>query len=337
MARTKSANLKQHISGLLDVAERGKALATYDSESVRRRMAQLSKEGTLARPLPRLFARAEYWSSLNPRDRLLHKMRGLTQLDSGIVFAGTSSAVAYGLDVSYWLLERPVLAVLRRAHSRSSDDICRLAVDGDTPTMAMGMRVTSFGRTLFDCLRLLPFREALVVADSALRMLGNDPSRLMETLEPYRGKRGYNKTCLVAKWADGLSANGGESLARAFFIEHGYLLPRLQVRIPDPIDGRTNYYADFFWELPDGGAVIGELDGRLKYRDQAMTGGRDVVDVLADERLRESRISATGALVMRFSIKDLETSGMMGTLLERFGISKVVESWLDDGDEELAG
>ena len=66
--------------------------------------------------------------------------------------------------------------------------------------------------------------------------------------------------------------------------------------------------------------MLGELDGREKYENQAMTKGRDAVQVLADERLRESRVSASGAKIMRFSFAEAVKPARMKHLLKAFGV-----------------
>ena len=108
----------------------------------------------------------------------------------------------------------------------------------------------------------------------------------------------------------------------------------------DPLERRRRYRADFLWTLPDGSQVIGEFDGREKYVNPEMTGGRDVVDVLADERLRESRISACGAPIMRFSYRDVCDRRFFDRLLRTFRIPHVMRtldgrSWVETGASSL--
>lgn len=56
---------------------------------------------------------------------------------------------------------------------------------------------------------------------------------------------------------------------------------------------------DFWWPQC---RVVGELDGRVRYRADVVPGTRDGVDpadVVWREKLREDRIRATGATVVR--------------------------------------
>jgi len=73
---------------------------------------------------------------------------------------------------------------------------------------------TSVERTLVDCLRSLPFDEALAVADSALRHRSLAKTRLVELADGIRGP-GAPQARDVAREASGLAANPFESALRA--------------------------------------------------------------------------------------------------------------------------
>ena len=105
-------------------------------------------------------------------------------------------------------------------------------------------------------------------------------------------------------------------------IEQGFMVPQLQVKIPNLIEGIGSYYADFFWELSDGTQVAGELDGLDKYCDPTMTGGRSVTQVMSEERRRESRLGAAGLKVVRFSFAEVEDVAKFSRLLEAYGIPR---------------
>ena len=67
--------------------------------------------------------------------------------------------------------------------------------------------------------------------------------------------------------------------------------------------------------------MAGELDGRQKYVDPTMTRGRATVDLLADERLRESRLTRV-ARVVRFSFADVCNADYFERLLDSFRIPR---------------
>ena len=96
-------------------------------------------------------------------------------------------------------------------------------VDGDR---------TSPDRTLADCLRTLPFAEALAVADSALRE-GYPPARLQALARDLRGP-GAARARRTAALADGRAANPFESALRAICLEVVGLDVVPQVTIRDP-------------------------------------------------------------------------------------------------------
>jgi hypothetical protein len=84
--------------------------------------------------------------------------------------------------------------------------------------------VTSPQRTLVDCMRNLPWDEALVIADSALRAGDITKSELVELAAGTRG-RGRTRIMAVAEAATAKSANIFESTLRAF----AELVPGLDV------------------------------------------------------------------------------------------------------------
>lgn len=90
---------------------------------------------------------------------------------------------------------------------------------------------TSPERTLVDCLRSLPFDEALVVADSALRTGTFTSARLIQVAGAVRGP-GARQVRRVAALASPKPANPFESVLRALAIEAG-LTPRPQQKIGD--------------------------------------------------------------------------------------------------------
>lgn len=186
-----------------------------------------------------------------------------------------------------------------------------------------GIRVTPLVRTVFDCCRRYPVRKCLGVADSALRLLQQDSSRLKEQFRAFpRQSKGRKQANIIASMANPLSENGGESLARATMIMLGYQTPQLQVEKSDPVDGST-YRLDFLWMLPNGTEIAGELDGHEKYVNPKMTYGKPAEDILIDERLRESRINALGIPVARFSMKDVSNPSRFARILDAFGIPRI--------------
>lgn len=102
--------------------------------------------------------------------------------------------------------------------------------------------VTTKERTLVDCLRTLPFDEALTIADSALRHRDVTRSRLLLVARLARGP-GSTQIRMVAGHASGKAANPFESVLRALAIQAGLavrpqvtLLVGAQLLRPDLVD-----------------------------------------------------------------------------------------------------
>ena len=102
----------------------------------------------------------------------------------------------------------------------------------DLPIGDMCQGVTTPLRTVVDCARVLPFDEALAVADSALRARAVTPSELTHVATSLRGN-GSGQVRRVARLADGRAANPFESVLRALAIEEGFdLTPQLELTAP---------------------------------------------------------------------------------------------------------
>lgn len=94
--------------------------------------------------------------------------------------------------------------------------------------------VTNMRRTVVDCLRSLPFDEALCIADSALRMGSVTKAEMVELAAGIRGS-GAVQARRVAALADGRAANPFESALRAIAVDVPglTLVPQLPVTTRD--------------------------------------------------------------------------------------------------------
>ena len=103
---------------------------------------------------------------------------------------------------------------------------------GDLHESELDDGVTTRPRTLCDCLRGLPFDEALAVADSALRH--GFSQRLLQGLASSARGPGSAQMRRVARWASPEAANPFESALRSIAVDVTGLHVRPQISIYDP-------------------------------------------------------------------------------------------------------
>ena len=319
--------INQRIENLLDEAENHGTCAVPPTRSDARQLQRACARGEVVRPKPGIYARASYWDGLDPLKRAMHEMRALATLHPSWVFGGASAALAHGLDVGYREVRRPTLAVSDRMHSKSTSTYRRIIVASDIPVRRKKVNVTSFLRTVYDCLRTMDFPEALAIADSSLRTHQIDSERLaLNIRKSCPGLRSLSRVLDIVSYADGRSENGGESKVRAAIMSLGFAVPDLQREVQNPLNPTAVYRVDFAWDLPDGSVVYGELDGVDKYVDANMTEGKSPFEVMRDERRRESRITLgeKPVRILRFSFEESQDARYFGRLLEAYGIPRVV-------------
>lgn len=314
------------IACLMDEAESQHRCAIIKrGDEYYRRAHDLAGRGVLVNPMKSLYARPEYWTNLDKGEKQLHILRALSVLHPRWVFCAQSAALLLGLAVSYADMGIVHIAVSPGHGTSSIGQIRRHTIKGleDEIATVDGIRITSLERTLFDCMRSVPFPQALAIADSGLRRYRIGRQRILGYILARPANCHGRRAALDAVLhADASSESGGESIARAVMIEEGFLLPSLQIWMDDPIEEQGRFRVDYSWSLPDGTTVIGEMDGREKYTNPEMTQGRGSIEVLADERLRESHLSARTRII-RFGWKDVSNRKRFVKLLEAYGIPRL--------------
>jgi len=318
---TRSRQLE--VDALFAKAEKRRACLTLvsgkDRQLIRRRIAK----GRAFAPLSGMYVRSGYWRALSSEEMALHKARALQQLHPSWIFCSTTAAIAHGLEISYEAMRTIHAGTKRLRPSSSSYRVARHMLGDERHVDVAGIRVTPLDDTIFDCLRSMDFERGLAAADSYLRLTGRTRADLIELIDSRKGGyAGIQQARITAAWADGRAENGGESVARARMIEFGFMVPELQVWIDNHLDPGNPYRVDFRFLLPDGTMVVGEFDGSGKYSNSSMTRGASPVKVMQRERLRESRISLGGAVVMRFSYEELMDDLFFIRLLTEFGIPR---------------
>jgi hypothetical protein len=149
------------------------------------------------------------------------------------------------------------------------------------------------------------FARAVGMADDAMRppargeyRFGTDAvdrAALITMLDDRQQHRGATKARRALDFADGLSGSPGESVSRVNFHLVGIAPPLLQVPFYDSL-GLIGY-ADFYWPNLD---LIGEFDGRVKYRAQIYLRGRLPEEVVWAEKQREDRLRRVSSGLVRW-------------------------------------
>ncbi|MCH4181135.1 MAG: hypothetical protein PHR15_01495 [Atopobiaceae bacterium] len=310
------------IDGWLDGSERIGICTPVQSERMRQAMIRRVGSDVLVRPSDGLFARRRSWEALTSIEQHVLVVRTLGMLHMGWTFSHQTAAFVHGLTTSYNLLE--TIHVTTSVHNRQhgSGNVVRHSATKLRSERVGNIQVTPMATTVIDCCRTLGFSEGLAIADAALRSGRVTRADLEAEIRTQGRQHGIKLARITISYADGRSENGGESIARAMMLGLGYAIPDLQVDVTDPLDQGHVMRLDYLWERPDGSKVAGELDGRDKYVDPSMTGGRSTADVLLAERQRESHINALGIPVMRFQFKEVYDPVAFSAKLDAFEIPK---------------
>lgn len=322
-----SRAVEQRIYRQVDEAERRGSCYVASSERDARVIRR--RPGGLISPAPSVYVRESLWRELSPSQRAMHLMRAFGELRPAWVFCGPSAAVAHGLYVSFsdvMFDGKPLLHIFGRGRPRAYDGCVirfrQFQAAHRSIELAREVRVTDAASTAIECACSLPFERALACMDSLLRFHDVDKAGVlgvMHGLGP--GVRGVRTARLALEYADSRSESGGESLARAFIIEEGFVVPELQQVVVDDVSGRT-YRPDFMWTTDDGRTIYGELDGMEKFASEEMRGGRPVHEVARAERLRESHLTVHGAKVLRITPSMLRDRDALVRVFELYGVPR---------------
>jgi very-short-patch-repair endonuclease len=150
---------------------------------------------------------------------------------------------------------------------------------------------TTVARTVADLARTRGPEDGVVAADAALAAGLMTRGDLAAVIEDCAAFPGIGRVLAVAAEATELAESPLESISRHRLRRLGLPDPELQVELRLP-DGRLVARVDFLF----GGRVIGEADGRGKYRSAA--------DLWAEKR-REDELRALGYVVVRWSWDDM--------------------------------
>ncbi len=254
--------------------------------------------GELVRVRVDAYTTADRWRQLDGAAR--HRLRVIAAARRlrAPVFTHDSAAALWGFPrIGPWP-EAVHVSLPHGAGNRSSAGVHRHATPSavDHLVVMHGVRTTGAARAVVDVARTWEFASALVAADHALRAHWATPARLARHLQAAGAGRGVRRARRVVEAASAASESVGESLSRARMIELGLPVPELQRRFEDDdgVIGRV----DFWWA--DLG-LVGEFDGRVKYRAAGVADERGVEERLWAEKRREDRLRALGLRVVRWT------------------------------------
>ena len=323
----------QLIEQLLTQAEQEGCCLIPPSTAIRK--ALLRRIGsTIASPMPGLFARKTRWKELNRAQRHIEVVRALAIQHPEWTFCSYSAACLLGLEVSWRHLNVAHVCSETKPSARPGARIQRHQIEPAGTVNQAGLSITPPVQTVTDCLLQTGFADGMPITDSAISKLGLTREQLMEAVEKRAGARNGRaaRTALTTlQYADARAESGGESVARAVMIETGFAPDRLQYELTDPFDSTESMRTDFAWERQARELTLGELDGLVKYTDQTMLAGRTTAETLVAERQREAHLSLYGHPLIRFTMNEVRSAGVLAKKLQTAGIRQTaLPTWLND-------
>ena len=247
--------------------------------------------------------------------------------DKPPLFSHDSAAAVWELPrVGAWPRRCHVTYVDR--HVRSSGLIVRHLASTSAETIVNGVRVTTAAQTVADLAGTWSLPSALAAADHALRHELCSLEELEELIDAIpAGTEGIVQTRLVKDLADPLSMSVGESLSRAQMFVLNLPRPRLQVSHEDALGFIGT--VDFQWD-----GVVGEFDGKLKYRVPEGASPEEAAEILWAEKQREDRLRGREQKVARWIWSDAMAPARLASVLGEKGIRpQPRNSWFDPARE----
>lgn len=325
----------QLIDQLLTQAEQEGRCLIPPSTAIRK--ALLRRIGSaIVSPMPGLFARKTRWEELNRAQRHVEIVRALAIQHPEWTFCSYSAACLLGLEVSWRHLNVVHACSATKPSARPGARIQRHRTEPAGAIDQGGISITPPIQTVTDCLLQTGFADGMPIADSAISKLGLSRERLMEAVEKRAGARNGRavRTALTTlQYADARAESGGESVARAVMIETGFAPDWLQYELTDPFDSTESMRTDFAWGRQARELTLGELDGLIKYTDQIILAGQTATEVLVAERQREAHLSLYGHPLIRFTMNEVRSAGVLAKKLQTAGVRQTaLPTWLNDVD-----
>jgi predicted transcriptional regulator of viral defense system len=213
------------------------------------------------------------------RRHVLHVLAAQSVVGRHAVASYHSAAVLHRID----LLETPPEGIVALTlppattwnRARPASIVFHAAeLPGEHVARLYSLPVTTAARTIADLARTLPFTDAVVAADSALRKEQVTKPELHKVLAGCGRWPGVRQARRVVEFADERAESPLESAARVVFDRFGLDPPELQATVLTPGNA---FRVDFLWREHK---LVVEADGLVKYSSR-----RDVVRQLDRDRL----------------------------------------------------
>ena len=209
-------------------------------------------------------------------------------LPASAVLAGDTAALLWRVGEKGTDPVEVILPPKAAVRTRQGLYVRRCTVCAEDVAQVRGLRVTTLLRTLCDLSARLPFVQALIAGDLALRQRLTDRSAMRRYADSARGRPGAARLRLVA--AEAAAAESPmETRLRWILIQARLRRPEVQADLRD-VDGRFVGRADLYY--PQARLAI-EYDG-VNHRER----------LAADDR-RQNLILNAGFRLLRFTSSDL--------------------------------
>lgn len=281
------------------------------------------RKGALLSVAPGAYVEGTVWRELTPvRRHRLRVLASLERLKSKAVLCHFSAAAYWGLDI--WQPWPSTVDILVQDGARSSGSFRRHSGElGRHETVPLGdFSVTTVAQTAVDIAVVVPFHEAVVTLDSAIRTRPGGAlttrEHLLAAVDRMRGVPGSRRAAAATEFATPLADSPLESVSRVRIMEAGFPEPVLQQEFVAP---GFRAVVDFWW--PDFG-VIGEADGRGKYG--GLGGPDDGPDAeearqaVIAEKNRENTLRRLSSGFARWEHADVARVGRLGSILRAAGL-----------------
>lgn len=292
-----------------------------------RKIQRAVTERALYRVSPGWYLDAQQWDRLRfEQQHLIRAWCTRAAAATPPLFSHYTAAAIVNLPLLRFADDRVHTLVPASNSRRSRGSVVRhrAVIEPDDVADSAGLLHTNEVRTLLDLIRVASFEQGVVAGDVLLRRFVSSRqgsvegyrAMLLARLESMSGSRGKDRARRVIEFLDPLSESPLESLFRLQLARLGFEI-RLQVRVRAQ-DGSW-YRMDM--ELVGYGVFL-EADGRVKYTEQSMLGGKSLQEVLLNERKRENWVSGTtNARTIRGVWKEALTPQQTATMLRNYGVT----------------